>query len=192
MLALRPLLVCGLLLALGCRGFALARVENFTTDPSWQGMGNRRQVGCFQVLQDFGFSHTGNAGEGPGEIGGRISRTTTPAYYGKQIVSRSLEDELAASGRICLVDNADGGCFVGWFNSLRQGWRPVNFLGFRLDETNVHLAYTTGNWMAEGLGTGFSLDPGVRYDWSISYDPRGSGGLGTISFLLDGERLGWG
>lgn len=184
---LSSLLAWGLLLALCCSGFALTRIENFTTDPGWQGMGNRRQVGCFQVVQDFGFSYTWNAGVGPGEIGGRISRTTTPAHYGKPISARSLEGELAASGRICLVDNGDGGCFVGWFNSLRQGWRPVNFLGFRLDGANVHLAYTTGNWMAEGLGTGLSLNPGVKHNWSISYDPGGPGGLGTISFLLDGE-----
>jgi hypothetical protein len=161
------------------------RAEDFSSDPEWYGFGNRR-VACRHVSQDFGYSPTNHAGSKRGEIGGLVSRSTKPAYYADPIQPVGLDDELTASGSIALVENSDGGVFVGWFNHGRQGWRPVNFLGFRLDEANVHVAYTTGTWRADGVKTQNALLMGQKTNWSISYDPAGNGGGGSICFSMKG------
>jgi len=164
------------------------RTENFTADPGWDGVRNRYSTGCREVTQDFGYSRTRFAGGDLGEIGGRVARSTAPALYADTITGRGLDDTLFASGRIVLLENADGGVFVGWFNGARQGWRPVNFVGFRLDEADVYLTYTTGTSKAQGLRTGVSLQLGRPYFWSLSYDPKGNAGKGTIRLSISGTN----
>jgi len=164
------------------------RFENFSTDPGWQGRGNRRVAGRVNVIQDFGYSPTNHAGLSRGEIGGRLSRSTTPAHYALEVDPVGLDQVLTASGSIALLDDRDGGTFIGWFNASRQGWRPVNFVGFRLDGPDLHLAYTTGTWKAGGTGTGRSLEPGKSYRWELLYDPMASDGLGALTFTIGGEN----
>jgi len=164
------------------------RIENFSTDPGWDARGNQRIAGSAKVLQDFGYSPTNNAGVSLGEIGGRISRSTTPAHYASPVDALGLDDFMSASGSIALLDDRDGGTFIGWFNASRQGWRPVNFLGFRLDGANLHVAYTTGTWRAMGMATGETLEIGTSYRWELLYDPLANGGKGTLSLAFGGEE----
>ena len=104
-----PVLLLGLLTIAGLQAVfsledeVIVRVENFSDDPEWHGRGNLRVAGCRTVVQDFGFSLTNHAGLEQGEIGGRISRSTTPAYYAHPMGIAGLDDGLAASGSIILI-----------------------------------------------------------------------------------------
>src|SRR5262245_59374440 len=114
-------------------GLAATTFANFDTDPSWDGLRNRLvPVNPPIVTQNFGFSATSNAGGPSGELGGSVSRTTTPAWYAGS-TSKTLNDTLFATGKIAMPSqSSSAGLHFGWFNSQRQGWRPWNELGFRL------------------------------------------------------------
>jgi hypothetical protein len=82
---------------------------------------------------DFGYSRTSHAGGAAGEIGGRVWRSLTPAYYAKRIAPRTLNDRLRASGRFSVTQShGSGGVMVGWFNSASRGWRTPNSMVFRI------------------------------------------------------------
>src|SRR5438552_3624006 len=77
------------------------RVERFDVDPRWDAANNRVEVKPNPVVQDFGFTRSRHAqGRHAGEIGGRIQRCTTPAYYGKRLeAAKTFDDRLHVSGR---------------------------------------------------------------------------------------------
>jgi len=176
--------------------FAGTTTATFDTDPGWEGRLNRTVPPNPPIVtQDFGFSATNNAGGGSGELGGLVSRSLTPAYYAVPIATETFDSVLTASGRLSMpVQNNTGGAFFGWFNSLRQGWRPWNALVFRLDGrgpfANVHLDVTSQTWRAQGLNAGNLPTPltvpfdGSTHTWSLSYNPAGTG---TITFTLDNK-----
>ena len=138
-----------------------ARFEDFSVDPNWDGKGNRTaEEHARTVVQDFGYSRTNYAGgEMPGEIGGRISRSLTPATYATVIPTKTLNDPFTASGKF-VVTEADGssGMLIGWFNSDSTGWRTPNSLVFRLDGNGgkywVFFEYGTQNYLT-GSGATF-------------------------------------
>ena len=70
------------------------RFEDFTVDPNWEGKGNRTaEKHARTIVQDFGYSRTNYAGgKALGEIGGRISRSLTPATYATVIPTKTLND----------------------------------------------------------------------------------------------------
>ena len=78
------------------------RFQDFTADPNWEGRGNRTaEEHARTVVQNFGYSRTNYAGgDTPGEIGGRISRSLTPATYATVIPTKTLNDHFTASGRV--------------------------------------------------------------------------------------------
>jgi len=166
--------------------------ESFGRDPGWEGLRNRLLPQALpRVTQAFGFSRTAFAGAA-GEIGGQVWRSTTPAYYAQPIARRTLDDRLAASGSFALTKSSGASAaFFGWFDARRQGFRPVNFLGFRLDceahGATLHVSYMTATWKAEGLNTRLRVPPdGARHTWALSYDPQANDGGGAITFALDG------
>src|SRR5215218_9392584 len=93
--------------------------ESFDNDPNWEGFNNRvipKQPKI--VKQDFGYSPTNHAGSAPGEMGGTVQRSTTPAYYAVKISPKSLNDHLTASGNFAITAAQGGaGVFFGFFNS---------------------------------------------------------------------------
>lgn len=182
------------LLAVAATGAGLGRLRkvSFDSDPAWEGFNNRVVPRAAPIItQDFGFSETRFAGAEPGEIGGQVWRSTTPAYYADIIRPRTLNHRLTASGTFALVKSSGGsGVFFGWFNNRARGFRPANFLGFRLDGEDwgarVLVEYTTGTWKAHMLPTGLKVQPdGARHAWRLSYDPDAAGGNGAIEFALD-------
>jgi len=183
----------------------VARVrEDFGRDPGWEG---RNAVAppsaCVEKVQDFGFSATRHAGGSVGEVGGRIWRSLTPAYYAKKITARTLNDRLHASGRFSVThSDSSSGVLIGWFHSASRGWRTPNSLVFRIDgETGcfrVFFEYGTQTWKTGG-GTTFEgpyqttktpMIPadGRTHAWSLDYEPAGAGGNGEIILVLDGQR----
>src|SRR5437763_733958 len=110
------------------------KTERFDHDPGWEGFNNRiepRRVPT--VTQDFGYSATSFAATKTGEVGGRITRSTRPAYYAEKIGAKTLNDRLSASGTFAINATSGGsGTFFGWFNAKQPGGggRPMNSLGF--------------------------------------------------------------
>src|SRR5436190_23798447 len=78
--------------AIDASAAALKR-ERFDKDPNWEGFNNRIVPKRPKVVkQDFGFSPTSHAGRAPGELGGAVQRSTTPASYAAKISPKSLDD----------------------------------------------------------------------------------------------------
>ena len=75
------------------------KTGRFDADPGWDSHNNRVKVEPNPVLQDFGYSETNHAkGKSAGEMGGRVQRCTTPAFYGKRLASQRTFDEGAPRG----------------------------------------------------------------------------------------------
>ena len=92
------------------------KTETFDCDPRWEGHNNR--IPPKRVLiakQDFGYSATQFAGKAPGEMGGRIQRSTTPASYAVALApAKTLDDKLTASGSFAVTASQGGaGVFLG-------------------------------------------------------------------------------
>ena len=164
------------------------RSESFDRDPGWDGRNNRSATPEARVLkQDFGWSE--------GRVGGLVTPSAEPAYYGKKIASRTFEEPLSASGTLVMEPGA-GNTLVGFFNAETVNeWRNPNAIMFRLNGRgeegfHVHLEYATAKWRAGAncytdKKTTRAFRPGT-YSWSLVYDPKGDG---TITATLNGEAL---
>lgn len=182
----------------------LAALEPFDRDPGWEAVNNRpgSHAGVSR-RQAFGFANTAHSGGNHGEIGGRIERTFTPAYYGKPIQEKTLNDRLEASGRFAVTESSGGGVLVGWFNEDSRGWRTPNSLAFRIDgesgKFRVFFEYGTQHWKTGGgrtfegryqvTKTPMPLADGAPHDWNLVYDPEGEAGQGLLTFTLDGQEF---
>jgi hypothetical protein len=177
---------------------------NFNADPGWEGVTNRAApMPCTRTISNnFGYrASSTNAGGQPGEMGGRITRSTTPAYYAKVIAPKTLNDTLTASGRFAVTQStSSSGMLFGWFNSTNnQGWRTANSLAIRFDGENgvfrVLFEYGTGTWHAGGTpplvisGTNLLPANATSHTWNLSYDPNGNSGGGQITFVIDGQTF---
>ena len=180
------------------------RFQDFSTDPNWEGRGNRTaEEHARTVVQDFGYSPTNHAGgDASGEIGGRIARSLTPATYATVIPTKTLNDRFTASGKFAVTE-ADGasGMLIGWFHTDSRGWRTPNSLVLRLDGNGgkywVFFEYGTQNHRTGG-GATFEGEryqttktppepaDGTVHTWSLTYNPEGAHGNGEITFVLDG------
>jgi hypothetical protein len=162
-------------------GDIVAIYEDFSEDPGWEGLNNRVNcVNCPQIKQDFGWMPSDHMGTGPGEIGGTIWRSTTPAFYAMPIGPFSFEDKLSASGKIAVVAPPEQGFgfYIGFFNNIRQGWRVWSSCGFRIGKiwngkARFHLDYKTG------LAQGAILNPDIEilcdgsvHHWQLTYEPE--------------------
>lgn len=117
------------------------KTETFARDPAWEGY-NNRIVPSFAplVTQDFGYSATNFAAKSRGEVGGRITRASEPAWYAARIPPKTLDDKLSASGTFALVGGGGGICF-GWLHGQQPSGmgRPLGSLAM-----NVSAAKTGG------------------------------------------------
>jgi len=154
--------------------------QNFSHDPGWEGYNNRVECSqCPTVRQNFGWASSNYTGAVPGEIGGTIWKSTTPAYYAMPIGPFSFKDRLSASGKIAVFapPQEGAGFYIGFFNSERQGWRVWSSCGFRIGDVKngkarFHLDYKTGQ------GKGAILNPDIEiacdgsvHRWELVYEP---------------------
>jgi hypothetical protein len=111
----------------------LLKTETFDANPGWDGRNNRAtDPGPRQIVQNFGFSSSANAGGPAGEIGGFITPAGEPAFYGKVIAPASFNDPLSASG-ILNVPQGDGHTLIGFFNTNTVNeWRTPNTIALRI------------------------------------------------------------
>ncbi len=180
--------------------------ENFDHDPGWEGYNNRNvPKDPRAVKQDFGYSKTQFASKSPGEIGGRIVRTSTTASYAAPLTpARTLNDKLTASGTFAAsFRKGGGGLFFGFFNSQGPAGsgRPISSLGleFGFKSSGGRLAVrliTSGNQSCGTFITPFipgKFRPtpikkdGTRYHWTLDYDPQAAGGNGRFTFTLQSD-----
>jgi len=101
-----------------------------STDPQWEGAGNRTEFieRDFQ-RQNFGYSRTNRAGGHTGEIGGKFYRTEPRdpmhGYYADDIGALTLDDPIGFSGSVAFTaGGTDAGMFFGCFNR-EQKIRPL-------------------------------------------------------------------
>jgi hypothetical protein len=185
---------------------AAQKSESFDADPKWEDYNNRNvPKNARMVKQDFGYSQTRFASKNPGEIGGSIERTSTPAAYAAPLTpARTLDDKLTASGTFSLsAGKGAGGAFFGFFNSQQPGGsgRPIASLGMDLgvSKRGGRLAVrliTSGNKSCGTFVTPFvpgkfrpaplKMD-GTRYHWTLDYDPQAAGGNGRLTFTLHSD-----
>jgi hypothetical protein len=181
------------------------RAQFFDADPHWEGRNNFVEVTPNAVVQDFGFSLTSHAGGGGGEVGGRIQRGTTPAWYGKSLPrKKTLDDELHCSGTFVVTETSGMSSFYfGWFNTKTMETRPRNYMGMLINGEGkgceVHVSYNTAAGNSDGFratGVGpkgaavrdFNLIPlNTAYTFDFHYDPAANGGHGQITFSLGGD-----
>lgn len=177
------------------------KTESFDRDPGWEGFHNRivpKHVPT--VTQDFGWSATQFASKTPGEVGGRITRSTKPATYGDKI-AKTLNDRLTASGTFAITASQPGaGIFFGFFNSQQPGGsgRPIGSLGLDFDfeggggRLAVRLITSVnrscGTFTTPYLPGKFRPTPlkndGTRYHWTLDYDPQAASGRGSFTFTM--------
>ena len=189
----------------GAASGSLERHEDFVERPQWEGLHHRRvPTPAPATVQDFGYSTTHHGGAAAGEVGGRISRSLTPASYAKIIPQQTLEDRLEASGTFAFTaGEGNAGVLFGWFHTDSHGWRTNNSLVLRLDGNGnncwVFFEYGTQNWRTGG-GATFSgryqttSDPplpadGKPHRWTLRYDPAGANNRGEITFFLDDKTF---
>src|SRR5436190_9330269 len=171
----------------------LLKTETFDTDPGWDGRNNRAtDPAPRQIVQNFGFnSSSTNAGGPAGEIGGFITPAGEPAFYGKVITPTSFNDSLSASG-ILNVPQGGGHTLIGFFNAdTVNEWRTPNTIALRIYGRGTYflayLEYGTGLWRAGGASFGgeAAIPSGAAdYPFSLTYDPNGAGGRGTVTATL--------
>jgi hypothetical protein len=212
---IRPLLITSFLLpvALAIAGSGRAdepakptlKVESFDKDPGWEGHNNRvvpERVPT--VTQDFGYSKTNFAGKGAGELGGLVQRASEPAYYANKIGPVTLDEKVSASGTFAVTKTGPGGgIFFGFFRAEQPagGGRPTVSLGLNMDceRGGARLAVrlitgknqSCGTFITPFIPGKFRPTPirndGTRYQWTLDYDPEGSGGRGHFRFTIHGD-----
>ena len=168
------------------------RNEKFSVDPGWDGHNNRAtDPGPRQIVQNFGYSASTNAGGPAGEIGGSITPAGEPAFYGKVITPVSFSNTLSASGTLN-VPQGGGHTLIGFFNaSTVNEWRTPNTIALRIYGRGTYflayLEYGTGLWRAGGTSFGgeAAIPTGATdYPFSFTYDPNGADGQGTVTATL--------
>jgi len=180
--------------------------EDFSRDPGWNASGNRATFKEPEPsgAHHFGFSaHTNHAGGRPGEIGGAFWRTEKNfGYYADRVGPFTLEDRLEASGKVMLAIGApDSAVCFGWFSGQRQSvdkpFDSANFLGVAIGgPTRVGHYFRPMCVTAKGTrrraAAGPLLVPGQVCEWSVRFDPAGTGSLrvtlGGESVTLDLKR----
>lgn len=219
----------------GCGALAITRAgdarvprldvetSHFDGDPGWIATNaSPAPRAASPKRQDFGYQPTNRAGKAAGEIGGVVWRDLRTAYYGAKVGPFTFDDSLACSGTLVLADakarvgyQTASTVFVGFFGHDAAGWRPRNFVGFRLEGARdppgalVEISYgtargTSGGAFVDALGGNGQeklvrdLDQkallrlaadGRKHDWEFRYDASGGRGKsGRVSLTFDGRR----
>lgn len=187
---------------------------DFTEDPNWDALNNRRTYVTTNIRPrfDFGWTPTHLAGgKAAGELGGLVFRgdcryPRTMAAYGARLKTLSLDTPLLARGKVSMIRGVtDSTASIGFYNSaysLRsnpaqdQGI-PMDYLGINIEGPSsegfffypvyrVHGRLARAPELRSGKAPRIYPDRKVR-DWSLQYDPAGAAGRGRITVALDGQ-----
>jgi hypothetical protein len=194
-----------LAMVVGDQPTSAIKSESFDTNPGWEGHNNHIVPDRSPtVTQDFGYSVTNFSGKVTGELGGRITRASEPAFYADKIGPVTLDDKLSASGTFAFTKTgANSGIFFGFFRAEQPGGggRPVSSLGldFDCEHAGARLAVrlitgrnqSCGTFVTPFIPGKFRPTPirndGARYRWTLDYDPGAAGGRGQFEFTMHGN-----
>jgi hypothetical protein len=192
---------------------AMREVDDFSRDPGWDAVGNRRTYMTTGVRPrfDFGFSDTQFAGgSARGELGGVVFRGDNRyperlACCGDRLEPLTLDKPLRASGRVSLRRGvSDSTTLLGFFHSAdslavsdsQSSGFPLNFCGVAMEGPSregflFYPAYRfpSGGDYARGDTLPHILPDGRSHAWSFEYDPAGAEGRGRIAVVFDGRRI---
>jgi hypothetical protein len=201
---LKPLYALALLSA--SLATAATRTQNFDSDPNWEGVNNRITPKELPppVSQDFGYSGKTSFAGAMGEMGGKVTRASAPAFYADKIESVTLDKPLSASGTFALTQsNGGSGMFFGFFTSQQPGssGRPIGSLGLDMDCEGHGARLAVRLITAKNQSCGTFITPfipgkfrptpirndGTRYTWTLKYDPDAAGARGQFTFTLHGD-----
>ncbi len=182
------------------------KTERFDRDPNWLGSNNRIVPDRLRaVVQDFGYDAA------RGALGGHVTRTAKPAFYGTKIAHKTLNDKLSAAGTFAITKSGSGsGIFFGWFNANlpEASGRPPSSLGIEIDCENsggrmAIRAHSVNNLSAGKFVTKYDRyrtkeeqrvmrptpikNDGTRYAWTLDYDPATAGGNGQVRFTIKSD-----
>lgn len=187
---------------------------DFSTDPGWDGLANRRTYVTPDTRPrfDFGWSPTHYAGgRRPGELGGLIFRgdcrePARLAAYGARLASLTLDGPLVARGRVAMLRGVtDSTASIGFYHSqfslqsspAQDQSIPMDYLGINIEGPSsegffFYPVYRLHGGASRALGGGSSRAPRIYpdrrpRDWFLEYDPDAAGGSGCITVGLDGE-----
>jgi hypothetical protein len=185
---------------------------DFSKDPGWDGVGNRKTYTTKNTRPhfDFGWSRTHWAGgKAEGELGGLIFRgdcryTNTLAAYGARLSLLNLNGPILARGKVSMLRGVtDSTASIGFYHSkwslrvnpAQDQSIPMDYLGINIEGPSsegfffypVYRVHEGGSKTHLG-----SAGPKLRiypdrstHDWSLSYDPEGANGKGRITVTLD-------
>jgi hypothetical protein len=178
------------------------RTYDFSSDPLWQGAGNRVRFANSDLYayNNFGYSPTAHAGGKPGELGGRFMSCDPheqefKAFYGDRIGRLTMNHRLVARGRFFADEFSIDSTFgLGWFNASEQGWPIKNFVGVYFDSLSstgriVMPLWGTSQGTRDRSSEYVTFEPGKPYEWTLDYDPAAAGGRGAITFAIGDQRV---
>jgi hypothetical protein len=123
-------------------------------------------------------------------MGGPITRSATPAYYGFDTGTLTKQMPLSAQG-VYHYAVGNGGFFFGWFNNTttQQSSHARNFVGLLMDDgKNAYVvvanATTQDRERALNIPT---IAAGTTLPFSLTYNPNAHGGVGTMSATMGQE-----
>jgi hypothetical protein len=184
------------------------QAEDFSQDPGWEGLHNRRayKTGVVRPQFDFGYSPTHFAGgAGPGELGGLLFRGDCRypdklAHYADRLEELTLAKPLVASGKVCLKRGvSDSSVLIGFFHSKEStvvnpsqaSGVPKSFLGISTDGPSREGFHFAPMYRVQGDGQGYAagalprIHPdGKPHDWRLEYSPTAANGRGQITVTL--------
>jgi hypothetical protein len=188
--------------------------HDFSQDPGWEGLNNRRtyQTQIVRPRFDFGFSPTHFAGGArSGELGGVIFRGDCRypdklACYADRLDVLSSQKPLRAAGKVCLHRGvSDSGVLIGFFNAreslaanpAQDNGLPKSFLGVSTDAPSREGFYFAPTYRMAGdarVNLGGRIPPrllpdGRPHDWTLAYVPDRGDQAGRITVTLDGKRF---
>jgi hypothetical protein len=188
--------------------------DDFTGDPGWEGVGNRRTYETANVRPrfDFGYCATHHAGgQAAGELGGLVFRgdcryANRLAAYGDRLADLTLEKPLKASGKICLRRGvSDSTTLLGFYHSQdslevnpsQSSGIPRCFLGIAIEGPSSEGFFVYPMYRTKGERQGYAKGPsrprirpdGTAHDWSLVYNPPEATGRGQITVTLGNEKV---
>jgi hypothetical protein len=194
----------------------LGEREDFSRDPGWEALQNRRTYRTANVRPqfDFGFSPTTRhaGGLAAGELGGLVFRGDCRypgklGAYGDRLPGLSLAATLRASGKVALRRGvSDSTVLLGFYNSRtsllasdsQKSGFPLHFLGVAIEGPSsegffFYPVYRVGEDVQDYAYRSHRppsiLPDGKPHDWSLHYEPGAAGGEGRITVRLDGETV---
>lgn len=187
---------------------------DFREDPRWDAFNNRRTYETKDTRPrfDFGWSPTHWAGgKSAGELGGLIFRGDCRephrmAAYGARLTTLTLDTPLYAHGKLSMIRGiSDSTASIGFYNSTwslhpnpRQDQGiPMDYVGINIEGPSsegffFYPVYRAHGDIAGALGGRSGNTPPIYpdrtvHDWTLQYDPAGSGGRGRITVTLDDQ-----